>query len=98
MVKRTWLVIETQNLSISAGRRSNPRPCQAFANSRLISCNVSAMWLYALLILEVLFFRVPAGVCESQLHLCLTFDIGIKNKLRIQFFQIGLIKSQKYLL
>ena len=59
MVKRTWLVIETQNLSISAGRRSNPRPCQAFANSRLISCNVSAMWLYALLILEVLFFVFP---------------------------------------
>ena len=44
------------------------------------------------------FFRVPASVCEAQLRLCVTFDIGIKNKLRIQFFQIGLIKSQKNLL
>ena len=44
------------------------------------------------------FFRVTASVCDAQLRICVNFDIGIKNKLRIQFSQIGLIQSQKYLL
>ena len=32
-----WLVLETQNLLITVGRRSNPRLSRIFAKSRLMS-------------------------------------------------------------
>ena len=42
-----WLVIETQNLLIAVGHRSNPRPIRISANSRL-------SFFFLLLFLELL--------------------------------------------
>ena len=59
-----WLVIETQNLLIAVGHRSNPRPIRISANSRL-----SFFFLIALS--RAAFCRVLANVCEASL-LCIS--------------------------
>ena len=43
-----WVVREIQNLLITSGRRSNPKPSRNFAKSRLVS-------VFLLALLELLF-------------------------------------------
>ena len=49
---------------IAIGSRSNPRPSQIFANSRLIS-------IFSFPLRSAAFCRVLASVCETKLRFCL---------------------------
>ena len=74
-----WLVRETQNLLIAAGRRSNPRPSRIFANSMLILIFLVALSTDAFCFLAFCFLCI----CDAELRFFVLNWVSFIKKLLI---------------